>query len=52
MLRLQQRLVDMLATWTGQSPDRIMEDMERDFFMTAQEALAYHLIDEVLQPSR
>ena len=52
MLRLQQRLVDMLAAWTGQTPDRITQDMERDFFMTAHEAMAYHLIDEVLEPSR
>lgn len=52
MLRLQQRLVEMLAKWTGQSTDRIAADMERDFYMTADEARAYGLVDQVLPPFR
>jgi len=48
--RLQDRLVEMLARWTGQPPERIRRDMERQSFMTAEEARAYGLIDAVLEP--
>lgn len=47
--RQQARMIDMLAQWTGQTPERIREDIDRDFFMTAEEAKAYGLIDEVLE---
>lgn len=49
-LGLQRRLVDMLAAWTGQPPERIRADMARDCFMTAEEARAYGLVDQVLVP--
>jgi len=40
----------MLAEWTKQPEARIREDMNNDFFLTAQEAKVYGLIDAVLQP--
>lgn len=49
-LRLQSRLVEMLAEWTGQRPERIRGDMARDYFMSASEACAYGLADQVLVP--
>jgi ATP-dependent Clp protease protease subunit len=50
MLRLQARLVEMLAQWTGQPPAQIEKDMEHEFFMTAEEARAYGLVDAILEP--
>lgn len=45
----KQRLNEMLAEHTGQSFDRIQEDTERDFFMSAEESRAYGLIDQVIE---
>ena len=42
---------DILAQHTGLSAERIAEETERDNYMTAQEALEYGLIDEVLKKS-
>jgi ATP-dependent Clp protease protease subunit len=44
----KQRLNELLAMHTGQPFDRIVEDTERDFFMSAQEAKDYGLLDEVV----
>jgi ATP-dependent Clp protease protease subunit len=44
----KQRLNEMLAEHTGQPLDRIQEDTERDFFMSANEAQDYGLIDQVI----
>lgn len=44
----KQRLNEMLAEHTGQPMDRIQEDTERDFFMSAEEARNYGLIDQVI----
>lgn len=44
----KQRLNEMLAEHTGQSIDRIQEDTERDFFMSAEEARDYGLVDQVI----
>jgi ATP-dependent Clp protease, protease subunit len=45
----KQRLNEMLAEHTGQSIERIQEDTERDFFMSAEESRAYGLIDQVIE---
>lgn len=50
MMRLQDQLVRMLAQWTKQSVERIQKDMEHEFFMTAEEAKAYGLVDAILEP--
>lgn len=52
VLRLQERLVRMLAEWTHQDADQIREEMRRDHFLTAEEALVYGLIDEVVEPKQ
>ncbi|MBC7970260.1 MAG: ATP-dependent Clp endopeptidase proteolytic subunit ClpP [Verrucomicrobia bacterium] len=44
----KQRLNEMLAEHTGQSIERIHEDTERDFFMSAEEARDYGLVDQVI----
>ena len=48
ILYLKKRLNEMLATHTGQDLARIEADTERDFFMSAEEAKAYGLIDQVV----
>ena len=48
ILRLRKSLNEILSEHTNQPIDRIEEDTERDFFMTAEEAREYGLVDEVL----
>lgn len=48
ILYLKQRLNELLAGHTGQPLEKIAEDTERDFFMSAAEASDYGLIDTVI----
>jgi ATP-dependent Clp protease, protease subunit len=48
ILYLKELLNNSLVEHTGQPLERIKEDTERDFFMSPQEALAYGLIDQVI----
>lgn len=47
-LALRTRLDEILAEHTGQSLEKVSNDTDRDYFMTAQEALEYGLLDEVI----
>jgi ATP-dependent Clp protease, protease subunit len=49
-LNLTRKLTEILAQHTGQEFDRVKRDTERDYYMTADEALAYGVVDEVLEP--
>ncbi|MEM7773372.1 MAG: ATP-dependent Clp protease proteolytic subunit, partial [Cyanobacteria bacterium P01_A01_bin.37] len=44
----KQKLNEWLASHTGQPLEKIQEDTERDFFMSADEAVEYGLIDQVI----
>jgi ATP-dependent Clp protease, protease subunit len=48
ILRMKDLLNSMLADDTGQSADRVNKDTDRDFIMSAEEAVEYGLIDEVI----
>jgi ATP-dependent Clp protease protease subunit len=48
ILRTREQLNRILAERTGQSLEKIQNDTERDFFMSATESKAYGLIDQVL----
>lgn len=48
MLRIKQLIVDILAQHTGQKPERIEEDIDRDFIMTATQAKEYGIVDAVI----
>jgi ATP-dependent Clp protease, protease subunit len=48
ILKIRERLNAILAHHTGQSLDKIADDVERDYFMSAEESLKYGIIDEVL----
>ena len=49
ILRLRTELEGIIAGHTGQSVERIHKDTDRDFVMTAAEAKAYGIIDEVIE---
>lgn len=48
ILRKKDLLRDMLVEATGQKPEKIEKDMDRDLFMTAEEAKEYGLIDRII----
>jgi ATP-dependent Clp protease protease subunit len=48
ILRMKDMLNTMLATDTGQSVERVNKDTDRDFIISADEAVEYGLIDEVI----
>ncbi|HUT15456.1 MAG TPA: ATP-dependent Clp protease proteolytic subunit [Anaerolineae bacterium] len=55
ILRERERLNRILAERSGQTLERIMQDTDRNYWMTAEEAVEYGLVDEVLrraQPSK
>lgn len=49
ILRTRQRLNEILAKHTGQDLERVQRDTDRDYYMTAGEALEYGLVDEILE---
>jgi ATP-dependent Clp protease, protease subunit len=49
ILRLRQRLNEILVTHTGQPVEKINSDTERDFILEAGEALAYGLVDKIIE---
>ena len=49
-LRIQDRLRQIIADHTGQSYERIARDSDRDFWLNAEQAAEYGLVDEVLKP--
>jgi ATP-dependent Clp protease protease subunit len=51
-LSLTNKLTEILAYHSGQTPERVKHDTERDYYMTAADALEYGLIDEILEPSK
>lgn len=52
IMRLKQELNEIFAKHTGQSLEKICKDTERDFFMSAEQAKEYGLVDEIITHSR
>ncbi|MBP7583307.1 MAG: ATP-dependent Clp endopeptidase proteolytic subunit ClpP [Spirochaetes bacterium] len=48
IMKIKGRLNEIYATHTGQDVKKIEKDMDRDYFMSAEEALKYSLIDKIL----
>ncbi len=48
ILRLRDKINELLAHHTGQPLDKIVKDSDRDFFMSAEEAKEYGIVDEVI----
>jgi ATP-dependent Clp protease, protease subunit len=51
-LNLTTKLTEIMALHSGQTPEKVKHDTERDYYMTAAEAKAYGIIDEVLESSK
>src|SRR6202048_5020121 len=49
MFKLKKRLIHILAVHTGKTDDVVKLDSDRDYYMTADEAKAYGLVDEVVK---
>jgi ATP-dependent Clp protease protease subunit len=49
ILRIRQQLNEIMANRTGQSIERIEKDTDRDYFLSAEEAVTYGLIDKVVE---
>jgi len=52
IMRMKAKMNELMAKHTGQPLAKIEKDTDRDFFMTAQEAKAYGLVDEVIEQRR
>ncbi|MEA3238226.1 MAG: ATP-dependent Clp protease proteolytic subunit [Candidatus Bipolaricaulota bacterium] len=52
LLRMHVQINKILAKHTGKTPKRIAKDTDRDYFMSAQEAVEYGLIDRIIAPSK
>ena len=52
VLSTTKRMAQIIAFHSGRSLEQVERDLDRDYFMTAQEALEYGIIDEVLTPRR
>ena len=48
IIRLQDKIRTMLAENTGQTYDKIARDTDRDYYLTAEQAVEYSLVDEIL----
>src|SRR5262245_61649445 len=48
ILRLRRSLYDILSHHTGQTVERIQQDSDRNYYLTAQQAVEYGLVDDVL----
>ena len=47
-IALKRKLEEIMSTHTGQDVDKVRQDMDRDYFMTAEEATEYGIIDRVI----
>jgi len=52
ILKRKKILAQIIAEHTGQKLEQVIEDSDRDFYMTAQEALTYGFIDQVVTPKQ
>ena len=52
IMRIKRKMNELLSKHTGQTIKTIEKDVERDHYMTADEALKYGLIDEIIAPRR
>jgi ATP-dependent Clp protease protease subunit len=48
ILRLREKINELLVRHTGQSLEKIQKDTDRDYFMSAEEAKEYQIVDEVI----
>jgi len=49
ILRMRESINNILVRHTGQPPDKVAKDTERDYFMDAQQAIEYGIVDQILE---
>jgi ATP-dependent Clp protease protease subunit len=49
IIRLQEKLNHIIANHTGQAFDKVAKDTDRDFFLSAEQAVEYGIVDEILK---
>jgi ATP-dependent Clp protease protease subunit len=52
ILRTRERIAKVIAVQTGKSLATVLSDMERDFWMSAQEAVAYGIVSRVIDKQK
>jgi ATP-dependent Clp protease protease subunit len=52
VLSTTRQMAEILARHTGRAVEQVLDDIDRDRFMTPEEAVAYGLVDDVLRPGR
>jgi len=52
ILRLREKVNQILSAHTGKSLEAIQQDTDRDYFMSAEEAKKYGIVDEVITPTK
>lgn len=52
LIKTKRRLSEIMAQHTGHTVEKIMADMERNFYMSAKQAQEYGIIDEVITPKK
>jgi ATP-dependent Clp protease protease subunit len=52
IIKIKKKMNEILSQRTGQPLQKVQEDVERDFYMSADAALAYGIVDEIIPPRR
>ena len=52
ILKIKRKMNELLSDMTGQPLERVQHDVERDNYMSAEEALNYGIVDEIVPPRR
>ena len=52
VLATTRRMVEIIAHHSGRPVEQVERDIDRDYFMTAEEAMEYGLIDDIIAPRR
>ena len=48
ILKIKEKLNKMLAEYTGKTPTQIAKDADRDYYMSAEEAKKYGIVDKII----
>lgn len=52
IIKLKHKMAEMLASHTGRTTAKVLEDIDRDYFMSAEQAKEYGIVDEIVMPSK
>ena len=52
ILAIKQKMTELLAEKTGQEVSKIADDIDRDFFLTAEQALEYGIVDHIVPAAK